>query len=211
MDDVRSLLERAAGPVAPVDDQTLDTDLARGRRALRRHRVRLVASPVLGAMVIAAVGYGVLAGDVPATDTPVAGADEEEVAVQLVTFTGEVSGYEVAAVPDGWTVQGATPGYMTIAPKGADDTDPSSFVGKLLVALRSVDETGTPAGEQVTVGGKTGHIDRTHAGTTVLIYTDRGGQEVRIQVPHQLGWGNEDVIAFAEGVVVTGAAVPGRG
>jgi len=221
MNDLQRRLDGVADEATPgdagphTDEDTVVGDLRRGRKALRRQRLRLATGPVLGAVAIAAVGYGVAVDRPGPVELPVAGG--EQPGVQLVTYAQEVSGYEVAAVPEGWDVETATPWFLVIAPVGGVDEDvtegQTSFVGKLVVMLRSVDESGTPAGDVIAVGDGTGYLDRANAApfAAVLKYTDAADNEVVVQFPPALGWKEAEMAAFADGVVVTSAATPGHG
>jgi hypothetical protein len=213
MNDVSNLLDRAAADASPVADDLIAADLARGRRALRQRRVARMAGPVAGAAVVAAVGGGLLVVDRGPVDLPVAG---QQAGVELVSFSAHVPGYEVAAIPDGWAVETATRAHLVIAPAGgvpAPDEDHGEFIGKLVVALRSPDATGTPAGVAVDVGGGQGYLDTNGAApfAQALTYVDSAGNQVVVQVPPSLGWDAEQTTAFAEGVTVTADARPARG
>ena len=219
MNDLKALLDLAAGDGHPLAGSP-DDDLARGRRALRRHRVRLTATPLalatIGATVIA-IGQkpdGPLPPQHAVVHSPLPRSTSAPVttpAVRLVAYTGEQpSGYRVASVPAGWEIQGADPFAMTIAPIGFADQHPASFVGKLVVMLRSADDTGTPAGTARPVGKGTGYLNHTE-GIVVLTYQDSAGHWIQLQVPPSLHWSDDDVAAFGAGVEITRDAAPGRG
>lgn len=216
MNPTTDLLARATDPAPPVDDDVVAADLGRGRRALRRHRLRRAGGPVLSAVVLAGV-LTVAVLNAPGADPggPIddVAADDAAEPVTLVALTGEQpSGYTVEQLPEGWEVQGATPAYLTIAPIGWADQEPSHFVNKLLVALRSADDQGEPDGTEVPVGDDTGWVRRDdQLGLTVLTYREEGGQWMLIQAPDQLGWSVEQLTEFAAGVRLTDDAVPARG
>lgn len=203
MNDLRTLLDRAAEP-STVASPTVDADVARGRRAMRRHRVTRTAIPALAIVAVAAIGIAV--AEPGTTDLPVADAE----GVELLAYQGQQpSGYEVEALPDGWTIQGALPAHLTIAPAGFANQDPRDFEGKLIVALRSPDEFGTPAGDAVAVGDGTGYFRQDPFADVLVFEVD--GRDVQVQVPPSLGWSVEEVVEFALGVEVTSDAVPARG
>jgi hypothetical protein len=222
MNDIKGLLDRAAGDVRTPPGAAED-DLLRGRRALRRHRARELAMPLGLATVfgtVVAVGarpdatpqqqHAVVQSPLPTTVRP-SSAPGSAPSVRLVAYTGEQpSGYRVAYVPDGWEIQGADPFAMTIAPIGFADQHPASFVGKLVVMLRSADDTGTPAGTPRRVGKGTGYLNRTE-GIVVLTYQDSAQHWIQLQVPPSLHWSDDDVAAFGAGVEITRDAAPGRG
>lgn len=226
MTDLRSALARVAGPVpAGVDPGTVDADLARGRRALRRRRTAAGAGALV--LVTAAAGVVRTAGPSGSPDrlaaspsapaavvtTPPVETTPAQVAraVRLVAFTGaQPSGYEVAYLPAGWEVQGADPFAMVIAPTGFADQHPHSFSGKLVVMLRSSSDAGVPAGKPIRVGKGTGWLNEQEP-TSVLTYRDTRGHWVQVQVPPSLGWTDAEIGRFGAGVVVTGSAQAGVG
>jgi hypothetical protein len=131
--------------------------------------------------------------------------------VRLVAFGGsQPSGYRVAYLPAGWEIQGADPFAMTIARIGDPDRHPGSFTGKLVVMLRSSDATGTPPGDPVRVGGRTGYLSHDEE-TAALTYQDARGHWVVVQVPPSLKWTDEQIARFGSGVEVTRDAEPGVG
>jgi hypothetical protein len=218
VNDIHDLLDHAAGDV-DLSPRSADDDLLRGRRALRRRRARLTATPLAlvtaGATVITLgqrpdvppTRHAVLHSPIPAQHPRI----NPIIAVRLVAYTGQQpSGYRVAYVPDGWEIQGANPFAMTIAPVGFADQQPDSFVGKLLVMLRSTDDTGTPAGSARPVGTGTGYLNHTE-GIVVLTYQDAAKHWIQLQVPPSLHGSDDDVAKFGAGVEITRDAVPGRG
>ena len=211
MNDIHDLLDRAAGDV-DQSPRSADDDLLRGRRALRRRRARLTATPLalvtIGATVITlgqrpdvprtqhAVLHSPIPRQLPRTN-PV-------LAVRLVAYTGQQpAGYRVASVPEGWEIQGADPFALTIAPKGFPDQQYQSFVGKLVVMSQSSDATGTPGGTPRPIGKYTGYVLHTE-GIVVWTFQDDTGSWIQLQVPPTLHWSDDDVVRFAEGVEVTG-------
>lgn len=114
-------------------------------------------------------------------------------------------------MPEGWFLQGSSPFSLTIAPEG-DDTHPDDFVGKLVVMLLSRDaKQELPRGEPVEVGDEDGVVSRTGGPGAVLTYEDGEGHFVQVQSPKVLGWTNDQLARFAEGVEVTVNARQGQG
>jgi hypothetical protein len=235
--DLRTALARVAGPDgagpdgAGPDPHVVDSDVVRGRRALRRRRTARGA----GALVLVTAAAGVVRAAGPADEPsrtvapPPATLVEPSAApsslpastppatrapgVKLVAFTGrQPSGYTVEYVPSGWEIQGANAFALVIAPKGFPDQHPDSFEGKIVVMLRSRDDTGEPVGTPVKVGTGTGYVNRAEESfATVLTYRDTRGNWVQVQVPPSLRWNDQQVARFGEGVTVTRHAEPGRG
>ena len=219
MTDLRTLLSYAADEIEPAPG-TVDADLVRGRRALRRRHAQRTAAPLL-LVTAGAAAFAVMQGTDPArpplhavlhSPLPVPRITAPAATgIRLVAYTGQQpSGYRVAYVPAGWEVQGANAFAMTIAPKGFADQQPDSFVGKLLVMLQSSDAPATPEGTPRPVGTGTGYLRHTE-GIVVLTYQDSAKHWVQLQVPPTLHWSDDDVAAFAAGVEVTKDAVAGRG
>ena len=222
MTDLRTALSRVASGADP-SEELVAADLDRARRALRRRTLTRAAG-----VAAAAAAVTVLAGALPDA-TPrvpeVAGTPHDatgdgrtrgddgdaEGATVLVAYSGEQpEGYRVDVVPEGWEIQGTNEFRMTIAPIGAADEHPDSFVGKLVVLLESADASGRPAGEEVRVGQSTGYLNRAEE-TASMTYDDGRGHRVVIQVPPRLGWSQKQIVDFATGVTVTQDAVKSRG
>ncbi len=147
MDQLTTLLDRAAGPAPHADAAN---DLARGRRALARSRRRRGAVAVLGVAAAGVLGVGVvtnLQGSPVATVVagPAPSADlESSDPVTAGHFT-------FSAPPDGWSVQAAHPFGVVFAPlAGGVDDDPDSYVGKLVFYL----ENNKQRGEHTTYEGR---------------------------------------------------------
>jgi hypothetical protein len=135
--------------------------------------------------------------------------------VKLVAWTGsQPPGYQVNWMPSGWTVQGSTPFALVIAPPGDTDTNPDSFVGKLVVMLQSASVTSQPAGTSQPVDGRPGFFESAaQAGgdTEILTFKNNNGQYVVVQAPMSLGWSSAQLAQFCGGVTVLAAAQQGVG
>jgi hypothetical protein len=113
-------------------------------------------------------------------------------------------------IPEGWFLQGSNPFSLTIAPQG-DASSPDAFEGKLVVMLLSSSAPQKlPQGDPVKVGNHDGVIE--HGEADVLTYEDGAGHFVQIEAWHEaLGWTDEQLTSFAEGVRVTANAQAGVG
>ncbi|SDT62496.1 hypothetical protein [Actinoplanes derwentensis] len=209
-----------AGPAVEPTTQQIAADMARGQRALRRRRLAQAGtgSAFAVAALAAAVAFATTGGATPAQHTPIAqGTTAGSVVaptVKLVAYTGDQpEGYTLDQVPDGWEVQGVDSYVLTLGPKNAKDKNPQNFVGKVVVMLQSVDETGAPKGEKVDVGGKPGVLGKSEDMTTGWwLYVDQpSGPRLQVQVWDGLGWSKTDVIEFAKGIHVNENAKPGQG
>ncbi|HEY8457677.1 MAG TPA: hypothetical protein VIL34_18945 [Actinopolymorphaceae bacterium] len=221
MSDIKELLERTARQAAvPPSPETVEADLRRGRAALARRRRRraiaysiggTLAATVLATGTIAIVGAGgggetdqIARPSQGSVDTGHQSHEARGSGVRLVAYDGEqLDGFVVERIPEGWYLQGSTPAFLTIAPKG-DTTDPTDFQGKLVVLLlsESVPQE-LPDGEPVTVGGNDGVISHA-ADADTLTFEDGEGHIVQVQAWHKpLGWSTEQLVSFAEGVTVT--------
>jgi hypothetical protein len=226
MSDIRELLDRTAYSVEVTPlAETVEADLRRGRAALARRRrgraIRFSVAGTVGAVALAVTT--IVAGNLGGTDettgpaAPGIGAHQSSgpdrgAPVRLVAYHGEqLDGFIVDQVPEGWYLQGSNTFRLTIAPQG-DTTSPDDFVGKLVVMLLSSSAPQKlPNGEPVTVGGHDGVVTHQEEADT-LTYEDDAGNFVQIQawVP-ELGWTNDQLTSFAEGVEVTSQAQPGVG
>jgi hypothetical protein len=238
VNDVKDLLGLAldTGPAEGTEADPRE-DLARGRSLLRRRRL-LAGAGVAAAMVAGAAvplalqgGSGVSNGHGPvaASAKPVIKTTEPSVPsasspspsrsrgghVALVAWTGtQPPGYEVSWMPAGWVVQGSTPYYLTIAPAGDKDTQPDSFLGKLVVMLQSKSVTSPPSGQSQPVNGRRGVFEpAAEAGgdTEILTFQVPGGQWAVVQAPMALGWSSQQLAQFAGGVKVLVTAQRGVG
>ncbi len=223
MSDITDLFRRI-GPdgTSIAADATVDGDLTRGHAALvRAHRRSVVRRSMVatGGLVVAAavaVTATQLGGSSPTTNAaprgpaPIVSAHHAS-AVKLVDWTGaQLNGFTVDEVPAGWHLSTSTQYALLITPDGSTDDDPDAFVGKLAVLTSSVDEHGLGSGDPVTVNGQPGRVDL-QDGTLLLRYNDPNGFGVDIQAPPALHWTDAQIVAFAEGVHVTGNAVHSHG
>jgi hypothetical protein len=165
VNDLDSLLADHAHPAVtqPAPDHVVDADIARGRRALRRERVRRGGAGALLAAALAVAGLTVANVAVDGTGTDVIAVDGAPAApapapppgsaaggaaqggtgpvVQLVSYTGEQpAGFTVGSVPAGWEVQGVDEAALVIARQGDPDRSLDSYESKLVVLLQSQDE-----------------------------------------------------------------------
>jgi hypothetical protein len=223
MSDITELFQ-AIGPDGAGDPAaaTVAGDLTRGRTALvRAHRRAVVRRSMF------ATGSLVVAAAVAVTATQVGGGSKAPAAVhhgpvqivqhhhasavRLVDWTGQqLAGFTVDQVPAGWHLSTSTQFALLITADGSTDNDPDAFVGKLAVLTSSVDEHGLGNGDPVTVNGVPGRVD-VQDGTVLLRYNDPNGFGVDIQAPPALHWTDAQIVAFAEGVHVTGNAVHSHG
>ncbi len=211
MSDLHTRLDEIAGPTVAPSASTVDADLSRGRRALRRRR----ASQIVGGsgLVVAAVIAAALAVPSASTDrnaaAPVAsGGVAAQVSTRLVAYTGQQpTGFTLDQVPEGWVVQGVDKYVLTLAPKNATDKDPHSFIGKIAIALSDAVPHDV-AKKDVRVGDKPGVL-ATMKGSTdgrTLFVKQPSGAYLTIQVWDGLGWGENDIVQFAVGVHVNDGA-----
>ena len=223
MTDIVQLLTTAAASAdVPPTDETVEADVRRGRAALSERRRRRAVQTAVAAPIVAValVGAGIAIGghgdegattsgsSVGQTHGPATGGS-----VRLVAYEGEqLQGFVVDQVPEGWYLQGSNPFSLTIAPVG-DTSSPDGFEGKLVVMLQSssVPHRLPQRGDPVTVGGNDGVISHGPP-ADLLTYDDGNGHIVQVQAwTSALGWTDEQLVAFAEGVHVTADAQAGIG
>jgi hypothetical protein len=215
MTDIIELLrETARSAEVTPPPEVVEADVLRGRAGLlRRRRRRAVWSSVAGTVVVAAMAAVTVVVGQPEDGSGVAtpnrdNSRSEATGVRLVTYTGEqLDGFVVDRVPEGWFLQGSTPHALTIAPDG-DTTHPAAFSGKLVVMLYSQDRADRlpDNGEPVDVGNTDGVVTRDSSGNAHLYYIDGEGHYAEVQAPSALGWTNQDLAIFADGVQVTDEA-----
>jgi hypothetical protein len=214
MTDLNSLLNTATGGHRPATTTDIDADVARGRRALRNRRVSVLGrgafALTLVAGVVVAQNGGAFDGS-PAKD-PVITAPS----MAFVAYTGtQPAGFSVTTVPAGWRIQGVNEYSLVIVPPGNDkpatDVQLSSFQGKLLVSLESLDATEAPTGTPVSVGGQDGFVSRRGDGYGQLRFTDSSDHRMYVQWPVDAGWTDREVADFAAGIKVLSAAKATRG
>src|SRR2546423_295984 len=147
MSDLRTLLHEAAdaGPLDPPS-ASVDDDLARGRRALTRRRIRRAVTPT-GLLAAVAAGLLVVGPQLTTPSAPIVAplraapvgppAPATTVlpaGISLVAYAGsQPAGYTIDRVPQGWEIQNVDRYSLVIAPIGAKDQDPNSFEGKILI------------------------------------------------------------------------------
>jgi len=231
VNDLKDLLDLALSDL-PGRDACVDpaADLVRGRRLLRRRRLRLaglagVTAAVLCGVLVPLALQGSAPGHHPApvavTTHPqpshsapghTAAPVQQSRQIKLVAWVGtQPPGYQVAWMPKGWVVQGSTPFALVMAPPNDKDKSPDSYLGKLVVMLQSRDATAPPADwADQPVNGREGKFD-VQGDTQILTFKNASGQWVVIQAPVSLGWDNAELAKFGGGVQVLAAAQQGRG
>jgi len=199
MNDLNTLLERAAGPTAaPVD---ASADLTRGHRALSRTRRRRAAGGLLGVAAASVVGVGAVRLVQPDTVQPQRAIETTRTGgISFLAQPFEAGPYTFDQTPQGWEVQGAYPQGVTIAPVGFPDQEPLSFVGKLVILF----DANPPTGDKVDLDGRTFWIRESEDYTTIATRTkdDEPGGVVSIQYPSNTGWTRDTMLAFLAGVHV---------
>jgi hypothetical protein len=231
MTDLRDLLHEASTAVRAVPASvSVDADLRRGRRGLRHRRILRGAGAGVVAVAVAGVAVvgiqstlppaaGPSASAPPAVAQPAPGPDapQEQPSIALVSYEGaQPVGFLVDKVPEGWEVQGADTGVLTIAPIGATDRDINSFVGKIAVMQGDQLPDGL-TGTEVEVGEATGLVfrmlggeDGSDGGKTLFV-RQPSGDYLEIQTPPELGWSDEELAEFGAGIHVTDDAVTSVG
>ncbi|MBV9486991.1 MAG: hypothetical protein JO246_13140, partial [Frankiaceae bacterium] len=134
-------------------------------------------------------------------------------AIKLVSYSGkQLEGFTVDEVPAGWHLSTSTQYALLITPNdGSLNDNPDDFQGKLAVLTSSVDEHSLGHGDDVTVNGEHGVVSDQGSYGIMLRYNDPDGFGVDIQAPQALHWSDQQIVAFAAGVHVTGDAVHSRG
>jgi hypothetical protein len=226
MIDIERLLDQTARSAeATPSPEVVEADVRRARSALlQRRRRRAVWTSVASTVAVAAViGAAVVIGADRDAGTPTAqpnatqsqGQAPADDGVDLVTYNGEQpSGFIVNLVPEGWYIQKPDHGAYSLAiARDGDTSSPDAFVGKLVVGLLSSDASVPTHGEPVDINGREGVISPSDGGVTTLTFPYQDGRYVQIQAwsMADLGWSNDQLVRFAEGITVTASAQAGVG
>lgn len=224
MSDLRIIMLEAAGSTpAPTDPALAEADVARGRRARRRHRVARVSAGSGLVLAAAVLGGFLIASPTPSPAGPSASVGgPASTSVKLVSYTGEqAAGYTLDRVPEGWAIQTSGQGGLTLAPEGAtDDNVSSDGVVSLIDRIAVSQEGAVPSGvvkDEVEVDGRPGVIahmlgaEGDPDGTLTLFLQQPSGNYLSIQVWRGIGWSNDQIAEFASGVHITNNATVSRG
>lgn len=227
MSDLRTLLDKAAGPIAdPPTADVARADRARGDRALRRHRAArlgggsgLVAVAAVSVFAITSLSTGVSTPSAPpaAASRTTESGPSTLTGTALVSYTGaQPVGYTLDKVPAGWKVRHSTAGHLILAPTGSVEPSPPNaeaaqagpnLTGTVTVSTQS--DGGVPTGirlDKVTVGGRPaviGHTGGPDDDARTLFAKQPSGVYLQIQVWDGLGWDNDRIVEFAESVHIT--------
>ncbi|WP_306213452.1 hypothetical protein [Actinoplanes sp. RD1] len=181
------------------------TDLARGRRALRRRRTLTGAAG--GVFAVAAVGavisYGAATppGEYAA---PAPSVTSSVVRTELVAYRGkQPEGFVIDKIPSGWEIYRSSATALTIAPLGTFAKDPELWAGKNTVMLQALADA-EPSGTRVQVGGRPGILTRMDAegDAKALLVRQPSGMYLTIQIRDARGWSDDDIVAFGAGIHV---------
>jgi hypothetical protein len=117
-----------------------------------------------------------------------------------------------ASVAAGAAAPGAEPAAAPATQKKVPVSTPGSYVRRIVVMLQGLSQL--PRNEAVTtvtVNGRQGQLGLAEGGTAKtryewLIYPDSTGHKILIQLPTSVGLTTAQLVTFADGVTVTGAA-----
>jgi hypothetical protein len=216
MRDVTVLLSTLGDTSAsePTDEAVVAADVVRGHRALlRRRRHWVVGSSVVAVAAVAVVTANVASsgGDrVPSVAVQQHSATQQTPQVRLVAYTGaQPAGFTVDTVPAGWRVVSSDINDFVAVPPGtvvkSADVRLTSGIAVLLQGASHL-----PSGSSattVTVNGKAAQWGLTRdKAVKWLMFSDAAGHQVLVQVPIALGLTTDQIVRFADGITVTGAA-----
>ena len=122
--------------------------------------------------------------------------------VRLVAEEMEAGPYTFGTTPEGWELQNNEPFAVTIGRIGETNTDPASFVGKLVILL---DDLPLLGGERVMRDGREMVVRDNGDGYLTISARTRPGEPqgtVRIQFPADLGWSRDAALTFLASVQV---------
>jgi hypothetical protein len=200
----------------PPSEDTVATDLGRGRAALRRRRLRMGGAVSAAALVIGGTaGYLGVSGQ-PAARQHHGATASAPLKIRLADYNGQQPhGFNVASVPQGFhlQIQASNANSFILAPPGADKS-PYSFVGKLVVTAEAASELGgwkSDGDRSVTVHGGQGRIGDQKGFGTQLWFSVGNGIVVDVQAWDSIGLTDQQLINFANGVTTTPALQLGHG
>lgn len=204
MTDLYDLLERAATDLSPVD---LDVagDLRRGHRALTRRRARWATGLTGGVVAAGLVGYAVVPRQQDATTT-LRSADGPTSAPPVAP----TQFYDVPPAPAGWHVVGERAQYVMLTRDGSGVTSvDSTFIGQIVIGLTDGREN-FDTGPSVRHDGRTFYVNDDNSDATILSVRTADGDWLQAQYPKG-DFSNGEMIAYLDGVVVKGGALPAFG
>jgi hypothetical protein len=217
-----------AEPGVTPSDLTIQSDLSRGRRALRRRHARHGIAALGLALALATTGgyfYSTHPGDPARNRATAIIAAHPPLTIQLVSYTGlqPRKDFTAAWVPAGYVLRSADEYTLVVAPAHARPAPTSStppgatspdaiYENNIVVELQSPDAAAPTHGTPVRVNGHPGVISTPHGGgdTRWLTYTD-GKHHIQVQAWTRIGLTDAQLIEFAAGITVSPAALAPRG
>ncbi|WP_433832342.1 hypothetical protein ACQP2E_15885 [Actinoplanes sp. CA-015351] len=216
MPDVMNLLRDLPRADGPADPALVAADVTRGHLAVRRRRQQRLGFTAAAVVAVAALSAG--AFSVRSAGPEDAGPGASASALHLVAWTGgQPVGFEVAVVPQGWTIVSSTPYEFVVAPPGKETgVGPSAAPDQVFYDQRiAVYFTGgqggpqDPAAQTVDINGREAKLGRFPAfpGTPparwLIFPSDKGS--VTVQVPDSTGLSTDQIVGFVRGITVTGS------
>lgn len=233
MNDLNTLLDRAAGPAgAPVDT---GADLTRGHRALSRTRRRRGAAGLAGVAAVGVLGVALTSGSrdsdgtsriadqtgpgptaappttppptTPPTEAPTPPPTTAPTSEPAAPVTGSAapSFFEVPPAPAGFELQGNSPYGVTFARPGST-TVPEDFEGKIVLMF----EANSPTGKKQVVAGRSFWVAEETGGGYARVSVRTGPGEpqgvLALQFP-SAAWSSAEAVAFLGEVRVRDGAV----
>ncbi len=122
--------------------------------------------------------------------------------VRLVTQEMQAGPYTFGTTPQGWELQNNEPFAVTIGRIGDTNTDPASFVGKVVILL---DDLPLLDGETVVRDGREMVVRDSGDGYLTISVRTRPGEPqgtVRLQYPVDVGWTRDAALTFLSSVQV---------
>jgi hypothetical protein len=214
-DITNGLAELGEPPTGGPSEDTVVADLARGRAALHRRRLRTGGALSVAALAIGGTaGYLAVSGQ-PATPPaaqihgPASAPAPAPGKIRLASYGGQQPhGFNVASVPQGFHLQtqASSAGLFVLAPPSADK-QPDSFVGKLVVTAEAASGLGNwkaDGNRWVTVHGERARIGN-GGDATQLWFGVAHGIVVDVQAWNNIGLTPQQLVDFADGVTTTPA------
>ncbi len=167
----------------------------------------MAAMAVVTANVVAS---GSQSHSVPSAAVQQSSTPQQKPQVELAAYTGvQPAGFTVKTVPVGWKVVSSdTNDFVAVPPGTAVQSGNVLLTSGIAVMLQA--DSQLPSDSPVTtatVNGKAAQLGLAkHKIAMWLIFSDPAGHKVLVQVPTRLGLTTDQIVRFAEGITVTGAA-----
>jgi hypothetical protein len=207
-DVIDRLADLGHTPLGTPEVSAIEGDLARGRTALRRRHRRTGTTALTVAVAAAGSAVWLSSGTQPGGRPAHSVASHPApLKIKLVDYVGQdPQGFKIGTIPQGYglDLQASTPYSIVIAPSGDADTNPDSFVGKLVIGAETASTYGNLSSlgtQSVSIDGNPGRLG--DDGTATQIWWQIGSIVIDVQGWDSIGLTHDQLINFANSVSTT--------